>query len=105
MVERVFACSPWRGPHESRYPHCSPWRTLGQSMYIFSGGTVAHGEMTPQWSMFILKHCSPWRSHTGAGERYEKEGAVERSCYGLTTIPHSASLCAGQGKARQRSQE
>ena len=33
-------------------------------------------------------HCSPWRAHTGAGEKCEKEGAEESNCY-ILTLPTS----------------
>lgn len=39
---------------------------------------------------FFLKNCSPQRTHIGAGEKCEVEGAAERSCY-IDCYLHSPS--------------
>lgn len=44
----------------------------------------------------LLKDCSPWTIHTGAGEQREEEGAAGTRCYGLTTTP--AALRAGEAE-------
>lgn len=42
------------------------------------------------------------RTHAGAGEKHEKEGAKERSCYGMTTTPQSPSPCISWGGGIKR---
>lgn len=70
--------------------------------------TVAHGGPHTRACGYSWRNCGPWRSHAGvgllwrtaasgqdtrgAGEKSEKEGAAGRSCYGLTTTPHSHPL-------------
>lgn len=43
------------------------------------------------------------RTHGGAGEKREEEGAIERSCYRLTATPHSPLPCtaSGQGEVEE----
>lgn len=36
---------------------------------------------------FILKDCSPLRTHSGVGKKWEEEGADERSSFALTAPP------------------
>lgn len=40
---------------------------------------------------------SPWRAHTGVGEKCEEEGELERNYYRPTTAP-TALLRAGRGR-------
>lgn len=54
----------------------------------------AHGE--DHVEQVLLKDCSPWAIHKGAGEQREEEGAAETRCYGLTTTP--AALRAGEAE-------
>ena len=37
------------------------------------------------------------RTHGGAGEKCEEDGATERRCYRLTATPHSPLPCAASG--------
>lgn len=63
--------------------------------WLFAEGTAAHGE--PVLKQVYLEGLQPMRrSHTGVGGKCEEEEASERSCYGLSTVPHSPSLCAAQ---------
>lgn len=53
----------------------------------------------PGGSRFMLRDCSWWRTHAGAGEKSEEEGVAERGCYQLTTIPqiHPSLLLREEG--------
>lgn len=74
MVEQVFLCNLWRGPHQSRYPDCSTLRTPCWSRWLFPEGLQAMEE-----------------NHTKTWERCAEEGAAQRNWYGLNTTCHSPS--------------
>jgi len=74
-------------------PTPEPWRTSRWSRWIFCEGTADCG--VPRLEKVYREGLQPTgRIHTGAGEECEVEGAAERRCYGLTTVPQSISPCA-----------
>lgn len=50
------------------------------------------------------RNCSLWKAHVGGREKYEKEEAAERSCYGITSTSHALPNCTA-GRQRQRNYE
>lgn len=67
--KQMFPCSPWKRPHQSKYPHCSPVESPHERASFFLGDC---GKDT-QWSK---------------GKVRGKE-AAERNCYRLAATPHS----------------
>ncbi|KAK4810806.1 hypothetical protein QYF61_008778 [Mycteria americana] len=61
--------------------------------------TAVHEEPTTLEQIFLMD-CSPSRTHAGAEERCEKEGAAENDCYMLTITPHPSSLLCRLGRER-----
>ncbi|KAK4810820.1 hypothetical protein QYF61_008792 [Mycteria americana] len=77
--------------------NCGPLRTHARA--DFPDRTAVHEEPTTLEQIFLMD-CSPSRTHAGAEERCEKEGAAENDCYMLTITPHPSSLLCRLGRER-----
>lgn len=61
IMEQVFPCSPWKGPHWSRYPHCSPWKTPLENKWLIPKGSLFDEESTLE-QIFLTRsvaHAEP----------------------------------------------
>lgn len=95
VLELKFPHSLWRErPHKRRYfpEACEEDHGRARIHKAAGGGHYTRADVyVEEWpleslhrSRFFLKGCSLWRTHTGAAEQSEEEGATGRGCDGLT---------------------